>query len=155
MAITSSAFQSKVENLAKTIKPNPQDAFAFVVQHLGAEDRPVAPLVTYAAGSLERVEQSIGYLYDCTKDTNCVEVPAEIFKQLVAKLYSEFYRTISNDTKLTETGSYAFSLVSSNWQEELRLNRTHSAQVLSRAIQILPDGLAKTQLAHRLSITRI
>ena len=121
-----------------------------IIRHIGAEDRPVPPLLLYSADAQKQLAQ-----YGCGKEASCFELPPATFSQLASDLRCDFFAKLADDQELQPAGSFEFTLEGPRGHTVLRLNKTHASQVLAFLLDRLKNTVARSELERRLSVARL
>ena len=122
---------------------------ALAIENIGPQDRTIPPLVIHASGEQARVAGLAG----APVGAEWAEIPAESFEMLAARLDAEFFRAGRDDPNASaRAGSHRFTLLGEETPRGLRLDPDRSAALMRRALELLPSGSARSEVARRLSM---
>jgi hypothetical protein len=122
---------------------------SLVIEFLGLEDKPVALLVLYPRAVKDEVESQ----FSCGCEATCAGISPDRFLLLAAALDAPLFQDLADDRDASSTGGFRFSLTELKGLTRTRtLNRLHSAVLLLRAVDLVPNGLARRELEKRLAI---
>ena len=103
-------------------------------------------LVLHSAAAIGQSDQ-----YVCPRDASCFPLSQEALSRLRDALIERFFSRLRDDVALQQAGSFEFVLEVPPSRDTLRLNKTHSSQLLQALLDIAGDGPARPELERRLS----
>ena len=122
---------------------------AVAIENIGPQDRTIPPLVICASGA----QTGVARLAGVPLGPEWAEVPADTLRELATALDAEFFRAGRDDPNASaRAGSHRFTLLGEDTSRVLRLEPEHSAALLRRAGELLPEGRARSEVERRLSM---